>query len=149
MNGAMVHNSGDSGGLKRSATLLTMIDMKRIVSIGTILLTLLAVMPLFAAEQSSNIKVTVLKEENGKPVRNASVILHPVGKDGRQSHGGKQLKTNGDGVASLDGIPYGKMRVQVIAPGMQTYGEDFDINQDQQEIVVKLKPPQQQYSIYK
>lgn len=110
---------------------------------------MLATTLLFAAEQASNIKVTVLKEETGKPIRNASVILHPVGKDGRQSHGGKQLKTNGDGVATLDGIPYGKLRIQVIAPGMQTYGEDFDINQGEHEFVVKLKPPQQQYSIYK
>lgn len=105
--------------------------------------------PAFAAEQASNLKVTVLKDENGKPIRNASVILHPVGKDGRQSHGGKQLKTNADGVASLDGIPYGKLRVQVIASGMQTFGDDYDINQDQQEIVIKLKKPQEQYSIYK
>jgi Carboxypeptidase regulatory-like domain len=117
--------------------------------VAVFVLVLSVAMPVFAADQASNLKVTVLKDENGKPVRNASVILHPVGKDGKQSHGGKQLKTNGDGIASLDGIPYGKLRVQVIASGMQTFGDDYDINQDQQEIVIKLKKPQEQYSIYK
>jgi len=124
--------------------------MKRILAIGSVFILLLAlVVPVLASDQASNLKVTILKEENGKPVRNASVVLHPVGKDGKQSHGGKQLKTNGDGIASLDGIPYGKLRIQVIASGMQTFGEDYDINQDQQEIVIKLKKPQEQYSIYK
>jgi Carboxypeptidase regulatory-like domain len=124
--------------------------MKRIIAVGTMfMLVLVLAAPMFAADPASSLKVTVLKEESGKPIRNASVILHPVGKDGRQSHGGKQLKTNGDGIASLDGIPYGKLRIQVIAQGMQTFGDDYDINQEQQEIVIKLKKPQEQYSIYK
>jgi hypothetical protein len=137
-------------GLNATVTLLKMAYMKRIIAVVAVFVLVLSVaMPVFAADQASNLKVTVLKDENGKPVRNASVILHPVGKDGKQSHGGKQLKTNGDGIASLDGIPYGKLRVQVIASGMQTFGDDYDINQDQQEIVIKLKKPQEQYSIYK
>jgi Carboxypeptidase regulatory-like domain len=143
-------NPGMQAGLNATVTLLKMAYMKRIIAVVAVFVLVLSVaMPVFAADQASNLKVTVLKDENGKPVRNASVILHPVGKDGKQSHGGKQLKTNGDGIASLDGIPYGKLRVQVIASGMQTFGDDYDINQDQQEIVIKLKKPQEQYSIYK
>src|ERR1700761_615416 len=114
--------------------------MKRSTALFAVFALVLALAaPMFAAEQSSNLKFTILKEENGKPVRNASVVLHPVGKNGKQSHGGTQLKTNADGVATVDGIPYGKMRIQVIASGMQTYGDDYEINQDQQEIVIKLK----------
>jgi hypothetical protein len=143
-------NPAIPAGLNATVTLLKMAYMKRIIAVVAVFVLVLSVaMPVFAADQASNLKVTVLKDENGKPVRNASVILHPVGKDGKQSHGGKQLKTNGDGIASLDGIPYGKLRVQVIASGMQTFGDDYDINQDQQEIVIKLKKPQEQYSIYK
>jgi Carboxypeptidase regulatory-like domain len=125
--------------------------MKRIIAIGSVLvLALLLISPAFAADdQWTNLKVTVLKDESGKPVRNASVVLHPVGKDGRQSRGGKQLKTNAEGIASLDGIPYGKLRIQVIAHGLQTFGNDYEIDQPQQEIVIKLKEPQEQYSIYK
>ena len=91
----------------------------------------------------------VLKEWNGKPVRNASVVLHPVSKSGKQSRGGMQLKTDAEGKASMDGIPYGKLRIQVLAPGYQTYGEDFDIREPAKEIVIKMKKPAEQYSIYK
>jgi hypothetical protein len=38
--------------------------------------------------------------------------------------------------------------VQVLAQGFQTYGEDFDIDKPQVEIVVKLKRPQGQFSVY-
>ncbi|HYG98069.1 MAG TPA: carboxypeptidase-like regulatory domain-containing protein [Terriglobales bacterium] len=97
----------------------------------------------------SELKFLIVKDHNGKPVRNASVILHPVNEDGKQEKGGMQLKTDPEGKTAFNGIPYGKLRVQVIARGFQTYGEDYDINKPQQEIVIKLKLPQEQYSIYK
>ncbi len=102
-----------------------------------------------AEEKTANLKFLVLKERNGKPIRNASVILHPVGKDGRQGKGGLQTKTDSEGRAMIPAIPYGKMRVQVIAHGFQTFGEDYDINQPEQEFEIKLKEPQGQYTIYK
>jgi hypothetical protein len=100
-------------------------------------------------QQTANLRFVVLKNYNGQPVRNASVILHQVDARGRQGQGGLQLKTDSEGRASYDGIPYGKLRVQVIAHGFQTYGEDHDINQSEHEFVIKLKRPQEQYSIYK
>jgi hypothetical protein len=99
--------------------------------------------------QASNLTFVVLKDDNGKPVRNASVILHQVSARGRQGQGGLQLKTDKEGKASYAGVPYGKLRIQVIAAGFQTYGGDHDINQPEQEFVIKLKRPQEQYSIYK
>src|ERR1019366_4315696 len=98
--------------------------------------------------QVSSLKFAVLKDDNGKPVRNAAVILHPVGGGGRQSKGGFELKTNAEGKTESDGIPYGNLRVQVIAPGFQTFGQDYTINQPEQEVVIRLKRPQGQYSIY-
>jgi protocatechuate 3,4-dioxygenase beta subunit len=100
-------------------------------------------------QQAANLKIVVLKDYNGKPVRNATVILHQVDSRGRQGHGGLQLKTDNEGKAFYTGIPYGKLRIQVIAPGFQTYGEDHDINQPEREFLIKLKRPQEQYSIYK
>ncbi len=97
---------------------------------------------------ASNLKLSVVKATNGKPIQFAAVVLHPVGKEGRQSSGGVNLKTDMEGKTSFPGVPYGKLRVQVIAHGFQTYGEDFDINQPTQEIVIKMKPPADQYSIY-
>jgi hypothetical protein len=109
---------------------------------------LMAALGVAAGQKFADLKVTVLRNSNGKPIRNASVVLHPVDDKGRQSNSGLQLKTNAEGEAGYPSIPYGKLRIQVIAPGFQTYGEDFDISQPTHEIVVKLKRPQEQYSIY-
>lgn len=98
--------------------------------------------------QASSLNFVVLKDDNGKPVRNAAVILHPVAEHGKQSRGGFELKTNSEGKTESDGIPYGMLRVQVIAHGFQTFGQDYTINQPQQELIIRLKRPQGQYSIY-
>lgn len=98
--------------------------------------------------QASSLNFVVLKDDNGKPVRNAAVILHPVAEHGKQSRGGFELKTNSEGKTESDGIPYGMLRVQVIAHGFQTFGQDYTINQPQHELVIRLKRPQEQYSIY-
>jgi len=46
-------------------------------------------------------------------------------------------------------IPVGdQLRLQVLAPGFQTYGSDYDLPSDTKDIEVKLKRPQKQYSIY-
>src|SRR5580700_5865246 len=96
----------------------------------------------------SDLRFLVVKDFNGKPVRNAAVVLHPVTRKGKQSMGGMELKTDNDGKTNIDGIPYGPLRVQVLAPGFQTYGEDYEINKPELEITVKLKRPGGQYSIY-
>jgi uncharacterized GH25 family protein len=100
------------------------------------------------ADDSASLKFLVIKDYNGKPIRNASVVLHSVKKDGKQSKGGLELKADAEGKASFDGVPYGKLRIQVLAPGFQTFGEDYDINQPNMQITVKMKRPQEQYSVY-
>ena len=99
-------------------------------------------------EPTSWISFVVTKEDNGRPVRNAAVIMHPVNTKGRQERGGLELKTDAEGKANLDGIPYGKLRIQVLAKGFQTYGEDFDVKGPKTDLIIKLKRPQGQYSIY-
>ncbi len=96
----------------------------------------------------SDVKFQVLKADNGKPVRNAAVILHPVSSNGNQSRRGSELKTDSEGNTEI-AVPYGKVRIQVIAPGFQTYGEDFDFSEPNKTIVIKLNRPGDQYSIYK
>jgi hypothetical protein len=100
-------------------------------------------------DASANLSFTVTKDSNGKPVKYAAVILHSVDKDGKQSKGGLQLKTNEEGVCSAPGIPFGKMRIQVIAKGFQTYGEDIEVQKPDVEVAIKLKGPTDQYTIYK
>ena len=109
---------------------------------------ILAVVGSAAGEQCSILNFLVVRETNGKPVRNASVILHPVNKHGKQERGGLQLKTDAEGKTSFDGAPYGKLRIQVLVPGFQTFGDDYDITGPVTNITVKLKRPQEQYTIY-
>lgn len=99
-------------------------------------------------EPTAWLKFLVLKDDNGKPVRNAAVVMHPVNTKGKQERGGMELKTDAEGKADFDGIPYGMLRVQVLAPGFQTYGEDFNIDQSKMELTIKLKRPKGQFSVY-
>jgi hypothetical protein len=96
----------------------------------------------------ADLRFVVVRDYNGKPVRNAAVVLHPVTRKGKQSRGGLELKTDGEGRTNIDGVPYGPLRVQVLAPGFQTFGEDYQINKAEMEITVKLKRPGGQYSVY-
>jgi len=97
---------------------------------------------------TSWLNFVVLKDDNGKPVRNAAVIMHPVSPKGKQEQGGMELKTDVDGRCDFNGIPYGMLRVQVLAQGFQTYGQDFDIDKPKMALTIKLKRPRHQFSIY-
>src|SRR5215472_7228434 len=100
-------------------------------------------------QPTAELRVTVLRDSNGKPVKNAEVVLHPVDDHGKQKAESLELKTHEDGKAETGGVPYGKLRIQVIAKGFKTYGEDYDIQQPNFEITIKLQKPAEQFSIYK
>jgi len=127
-----------------------------IVQAAAVLLVALAIAGLAEAgkkkvkeeEPTAALNFVVLKDDNGKPVRNAGVVLHLVNEKDKQERGGLELKTDQDGKCSMDGIPYGKLRVQVLASGFQTYGEDYEVSQPSMAITIKLKRPGQMYSIY-
>ena len=116
-----------------------------------IALALAAALPLAAKKKSdplSTLNFVVVRDENDKPVRNAAVVMHPVDEDGHQIRAGLELKTSPEGKASYEGVPYGKLRIQVLAPGFQTYGGDYMVNEPNMDITIKLKRPTKQYSIY-
>lgn len=121
--------------------------MKRLPLLLITAILLFGAVLISAEDKSSDLKFTVLRDYNGKPVRNASVILHPIDKEGRQ-RGGYQLKTDPEGRTGFDGVPYGTLRIQVLAQGFQTYGQDYEINQPTTNVTIKLKRPGDQYSIY-
>jgi len=61
-----------------------------------------------------------------------------------------ELKTNEDGKTIIDVLPIGDVvRLQVIARGFQTYGEDYKIDKADLAIEIRMKRPGEQYSIYK
>jgi len=129
--------------------------MKKLAIAGAVIIALSFGLQGLAAAQDddyegpmSDLRFVVVRDYNGKPIRNAAVVLHPVNKKGKQSLGGLELKTDNDGRTNIDGIPYGPLRVQVLAPGFQTFGDDYQINQPELEITVRLKRPAGQYSVY-
>jgi hypothetical protein len=118
-------------------------------------LVLLVGFPLLCAAQhnrksppaTATIKVTVIRATNGKAIPNAAVVFHPM--EGDKDKGALELKSNEDGMVTIDVIPIGDtVRLQVIADGWQTYGDDYKIDTDSKEILVKMKRPGSQYSLY-
>ena len=97
---------------------------------------------------TSALHVSVLRDSDGKPIKYAQVVLHPVNRKGKATKGEMELKTDVDGHAGVDGIPYGTVEVQVLAKGFQTFGENYEVKSAETEIVVKLKRPAGQYSTY-
>lgn len=94
---------------------------------------------------TSKIEVTVVRDSDSKPIENASVIFDLIGEKGNM-----ELKTNEDGKSTIDVIPIGsKIRLQIIAKGYKTYGEDYSIEKPAVALAVRLKRPTEQYSIYK
>ena len=122
---------------------------RKILATGILALTILSACAVAGDKDKnvSSITITVVREWNGKPVRNAAVILAQVDKNGKQ-YGGLNLKSDAEGVVKYEGVPYGKLRVQVIAQGMQTHGEDMIIDEPKEELNIKMKKPQEQHSIY-
>ncbi len=98
-----------------------------------------------APEATAKIEVTVLRDTDQKPIENAAVIFHTVAEKGNM-----ELKTNEDGKTIIDVLAIGDtVRLQIIAKGYQTYGQDYKIEKDQMAIQVRMKRPGEQYSIYK
>jgi hypothetical protein len=97
---------------------------------------------------TSHVEVTVVRATTGKPIENASVIFHPL-QDGKNA-GNMELKTNDEGKTTIDLLTLGSdVRLQIIAPGFQTYGEDYKIDKDNIALEIKMQRPGAQYSIYK
>ncbi len=92
-----------------------------------------------------------VKTLNEKPIERASVVVRfvegrSVIKLGKKVVTTWQLKTNQEGVVKVPELPQGKILVQIIAKGYQTFGETFEVNEEERTIAVKLNPPQPQHS---
>ena len=112
-----------------------------------------AALPVLADPPMTKIRVEVRKATNDKPVDRASVVVRfvegrSVVKLGKKIMTSYQMRTNQDGVATMPPIPQGKIQIQVIAKGMQTFGEIIEIGEEEKTVEVKLKDPQPQYSVH-
>lgn len=111
-----------------------------------------SVSSLLAEKDLTALQVEV-KDLQGKPVDRASVIVRFVqgrskAKFGKKIRTSWELRTNQQGLAKIPPIPQGKILVQVIAKGYQTYGQTHEIEEEEKTVEVKLKPPQPQYSAH-
>jgi hypothetical protein len=100
-----------------------------------------------APPPTGRIEVVVLRDADGKPIENASVIFHLI--ENGKSKGNMELKTSEEGKSVIDVLPVnGTVRMQIIAHGFQTYGEDYQIAKPDMSIEIRMKRPGEQYSIY-
>jgi len=108
----------------------------------------------FAAAAADTTKLTIqVKNDSDKPVDRASVIVKFVEgrsyvKLGKKIRNTYELRTNQDGEASIPSIPQGKILIQIIAKGYQTFGQTFNVDEEQKTVEIKLNPPQKQYSAH-
>lgn len=115
---------------------------------------ILSVLALPARAEHPQTKLRVeVKTVSGKPVERASVVVrfvegHSVIKLGKHIVTSWEMRTNQEGVAKIPTLPQGKIRIQVIAKGYQTFGQTFDVTEEEKTIEVKLNPPQPQYSAH-
>ena len=91
----------------------------------------------------------------GHPIDRAEVIVrwhankkHPAARYGRAVNTTFEMRTNQEGKVTVPPIPQGSILVQVNAKGYQTFGQVFEIDEEQKDIDVALNPPQQQYSAH-
>jgi hypothetical protein len=116
-----------------------------------IVLLALSISAAFAADQT-NLTIVVTNKD-GKPIDRASVTIKFVAGRSKTNLGAKirtewDLKTSQEGVAKIPSIPQGKILIQVHVPNYQTFGQTFDVEQEEQTIEVKLNPPQAQYTAH-
>jgi uncharacterized membrane protein YbaN (DUF454 family) len=142
------------------ATKMGSMSSHRFFRIATLFLIILSTVFAFAQQdkrgrkykappETMKVDISVIRASTGKPIPNAAVIFHPVNDKGKVE-GAMELKTDLEGKTTLDVIPIGStVRLQIIANGFQTFGNDYVANADAKQITIKMERPKSQYSIYK
>src|SRR4051812_36228355 len=113
---------------------------------------LLLSVPVFAAAPMTKLKIDV-RTLSDKPVDRAAVIVQfvegrSIVKLGKKIQTRWEVRSNQEGLAKIPAIPQGKIRVQVIAKGYQTFGQVFDVDEEEKTLKIQLNPPQPQYSAH-
>jgi len=101
-------------------------------------------------KQETQLTVLILSDASEKPIPDAHVVVRFVvertlRRDRRVSW---ESKTNRGGKVVLEDVPEGAVRVQIIARGYRTYGDQHEITGSEQELTIRLTRPQGQVSSY-
>jgi 5-hydroxyisourate hydrolase-like protein (transthyretin family) len=89
----------------------------------------------------------------GRPIEHADVVVkfvsgHSAILLGKAIRTSWEMRTNQEGIAKVPEVPQGKILIQVIATGYQTFGQTYEVNQLEKTIDIKLNSPQEQYSAH-
>ena len=107
--------------------------------------------PLLAADPPLTALTIEVTNLDGKPLDRISVIVRflnarALGKFAKKLPTSWETRTNLKGIVKIPRVPQGKVLVQVIGKGYQTFAQEYAVDQPEQKITVKLNPPQPQYS---
>ena len=129
--------------------------MQRSASILAALLLLTTILGAQKPEEQSkdgNARLTlqVLDQTNKQAVADAHVIVRFAEQRilRRDKRVAWEAKTNRKGIVVLSDIPRGSVKVQVIAKGFQTYGDQHELDKPEEELTILLQPPKGQVSAY-
>ncbi|MGA2215194.1 MAG: carboxypeptidase-like regulatory domain-containing protein [Bryobacteraceae bacterium] len=116
-----------------------------------LIVSLALLVPMLGADMTT--LTIAVKSPTGKPVENASVIVKFVKGRSKAKLGTKirkewELRSNQEGLAKIPPIPQGTILIQVIAKGYQTFGQNFDVDEEQKTLEIALNAPQPQYSAH-
>jgi hypothetical protein len=94
--------------------------------------------------ERTSVHILVKDAVSDQPLANARLTLRfrEPGKRKRSKMLSFSAKTNAHGRYKFTNIPKGTIRLIVTAERHQTFGQDFELEQDDQLIEVKLKKPQ-------
>jgi hypothetical protein len=123
-----------------------------VITRRSLLLTLPVLPALRADDLTTRLRIEV-KTKGGHPIDRASIVVRFIEGRSKVKLGKKiikswELRTNQEGWAKIPPIPQGKLLIQVIAKGYQTFGETFDVNEEERTIEIKLNEPQGQHSVH-
>jgi hypothetical protein len=120
-----------------------------------LLLLLALVLPVSTALADDLTRLQIhVTNARGKPVDRASVIVKFVSGRSLKALGLKktrlswELKSSQEGMAKIPGIPKGKILIQIIAKNYQTFGDTYDVDEDERVVEIVLKDPQAQFSAH-
>ncbi len=121
-------------------------------TVGLALILLALAWPAAADPPMTRLRIEV-RNYNNKPIERASVVVRFVegrspAKLGKKVITQWELRTNQEGIVRVPPIPQGKVLVQVIAKGYQTFGQTFEVAEEEKTLEIKLNPPQPQYSAH-
>ncbi len=96
---------------------------------------------------TTKLRIEVTSGEAGDAVEGASVYVkfdqeRKFAKDKKVE---QNWKTNKDGVIKIPSVPRGKVLIQVIAPNWKTFGQWYELNQEEQTIKIRLQKPPRWY----